>query len=387
MMELKGQMLWVTESSSLLFLGSPCVERLEELVGRGLFLSDIPVHDATRDLILVGEQTRAQDGLLKRLDKLKDALEQTRQALEEEKKKTVDLLYRIFPGDVAQKLWQGLPVDAQKFDNITILFSDIVGFTAICVHCTPMQVVGMLNALYTKFDQQCGYLDIYKVETIGDAYCVAAGLHRASITHAQQAAWMALAMMRLSQEVMTPGGNPIQLRIGLHSGPVLAGVVGVNMPRYCLFGNNVTLANKFESSSHPCRINVSPTTHRLLQVDEGFRFTARSHHDLPTNFPIDVPGTCYFLDTYEPSRGDTASSTCTVSKGDGVTVETMAMPQPGSDIYGQAVLSPKDLCDFSSLFVQSSFESVGETPQTGDVARIQDCCYKGSAGPRHCSPR
>ncbi|MED6256860.1 Guanylate cyclase soluble subunit alpha-1, partial [Ataeniobius toweri] len=296
LMDLKGQMIYVSESNAILFLGSPCVDKLEELTGSGLYLSDIPIHNALRDVVLVGEQAKAQDGLKKRLGKAKAALEHAHQALEEEKKKTVDLLYCIFPGKVAQQLWQGETVQAKKFEHVTMLFSDIVGFTAVCSVCTPMQVITMLNELYTRFDHQCGELDVYKVETIGDAYCVAGGLHKESETHAVQIALMALKMMELSDEVMTPTGEPIQMRIGLHSGSVLAGVVGVKMPRYCLFGNNVTLANKFESCSQPRKINISPTTHRLLRGRPEFVFVPRSRQELPANFPGDIPGVCYFLE-------------------------------------------------------------------------------------------
>ncbi|CAL8372722.1 unnamed protein product [Gadus morhua 'NCC'] len=295
-MELKGQMIHLPESSSLMFLGSPRVDKLEELMGRGLHLSDIPIHDATRDVILVGEQAKAQDGLKKRMDKLKATLENTHQALEEEKRRTVDLLYSIFPGDVAQRLWQGQPVPARKFEDVTMLFSDIVGFTAVCAQCTPMQVISMLNELYTRFDYQCGILDVYKIETIGDAYCVAGGLHKKIDSHAKPIAQMALKMMELSEEVLTPDGKPIKLRIGIHTGSVLAGVVGVKMPRYCLFGNNVTLASKFESGSHPRCINVSPTTYQLLKDDRSFSFVPRSRLELPDNFPKEIPGTCYFLE-------------------------------------------------------------------------------------------
>ncbi|XP_056441819.1 guanylate cyclase soluble subunit alpha-1 [Gadus chalcogrammus] len=297
-MDLKGQMIFVSESNAVLFLGSPCVDKLEELTGRGLYLSDIPIHNALRDVVLVGEQAKAQDGLKKRLGKAKTALEHAHQALEEEKKRTVDLLFTIFPGTVAQELWQGHTVPAKKFDRVTMLFSDIVGFTAVCSRCTPMQVVTMLNELYTRFDHQCGELDVYKVETIGDAYCVAGGLHKESEMHAFQIARMALKMMELSNDVRTPTGDTIQMRIGLHTGSVLAGVVGVKMPRYCLFGNNVTLANKFESGSQPSKINVSPTTYGLLKDCQGFVFIPRSRQDLPANFPDDIPGVCYFL---EPS--------------------------------------------------------------------------------------
>ncbi|XP_056418094.1 guanylate cyclase soluble subunit alpha-1 [Hyla sarda] len=298
-MNLKGQMIYVFESSALLFLGSPCVDRLEDFTGRGLYLSDIPIHNALRDVVLIGEQARAQDGLKKRLGKLKATLESTHQALEEEKKKTVDLLFSIFPGEVAQQLWQGHTVKAKKFNNVTMLFSDIVGFTAICSHCSPMQVITMLNELYTLFDFQCGELDVYKVETIGDAYCVAGGLHKDSETHAFQVALMALKMMELSDKVMSPHGELIKMRIGLHSGSVFAGVVGVRMPRYCLFGNNVTLANKFESCSIPRKINISPTTYSLLKDFKGFRFLPRSREDLPPNFPAEIPGICYFLEALD----------------------------------------------------------------------------------------
>ncbi|XP_006078277.2 guanylate cyclase soluble subunit alpha-1 [Bubalus bubalis] len=298
-MDLKGQMIYMVESSSILFLGSPCVDRLEDFTGRGLYLSDIPIHNALRDVVLIGEQARAQDGLKKRLGKLKATLEQAHQALEEEKRKTVDLLCSIFPSEVARQLWQGHAVQAKRFGNVTMLFSDIVGFTAICSQCSPLQVITMLNALYTRFDRQCGELDVYKVETIGDAYCVAGGLHKESDTHAVQIALMALKMMELSHEVVSPHGEPIKMRIGLHSGSVFAGVVGVKMPRYCLFGNNVTLANKFESCSIPRKINVSPTTYRLLKDCPGFVFTPRSREELPPNFPSDIPGICHFLEAYQ----------------------------------------------------------------------------------------
>ncbi|XP_036709436.1 guanylate cyclase soluble subunit alpha-1 isoform X1 [Balaenoptera musculus] len=298
-MDLKGQMIYMVESSAVLFLGSPCVDRLEDFTGRGLYLSDIPIHNALRDVVLIGEQARAQDGLKKRLGKLKATLEQAHQALEEEKRKTVDLLCSIFPCEVAQQLWQGRAVQAKRFGDVTMLFSDIVGFTAICARCSPLQVITMLNALYTRFDRQCGELDVYKVETIGDAYCVAGGLHKESDTHAVRIALMALKMMELSDEVVSPHGEPIKMRIGLHSGSVFAGVVGVKMPRYCLFGNNVTLANKFESCSVPRKINVSPTTYRLLKDCPGFVFTPRSREELPPNFPSDIPGICHFLEAYQ----------------------------------------------------------------------------------------
>ncbi|KAK6172883.1 hypothetical protein SNE40_016454 [Patella caerulea] len=297
-MELKGQMLHLQETNALLYLGSPSVEKLDELIGKGIYISDIPIHDATRDVILVGEQTKAQDGLKKRMVSLKQSIELATKAVEEEKKKNVELLKDIFPSDIAQKLWRDEAVEPMKVDDVTMLFSDIVGFTAICATCTPMQVVNMLNSLYTHFDTSCGIIDVYKIETIGDAYCVAGGLHKASDYHAHQIAWMGLKMMEAAKNEKSHDGNMIKMRIGIHTGPVLAGVVGKKMPRYCLFGNNVTLANKFESGSEPLRIHLSPTSYDLIKTMPGFNFTARGLDALPDGYPEESKSIPYFLDDY-----------------------------------------------------------------------------------------
>ncbi|XP_050538444.1 head-specific guanylate cyclase isoform X2 [Daktulosphaira vitifoliae] len=294
-LEFKGQMVLCNESGSLLFVGSPLLDGLDSLTSRSLFISDIPLHDATRDVILIGEQARAQDGLRRRMDKLKSSIEEANLAVGKEREKNVSLLHMIFPPNIAKRLWLGETIEAKTHDEVTMLFSDIVGFTSICSTATPFMVVNMLECLYNKFDAYCGHLDIYKVETIGDAYCVASGLHKYSSIHAQQIAWMALKMIETCKTHHTHDGKPIKMRIGLHTGSILAGVVGVKMPRYCLFGHNVTIANKFESGSEPLRINVSPTTHQLLMKTPGFSFEERSRSCLPAGFPEHIPGTCHFL--------------------------------------------------------------------------------------------
>lgn len=165
-MELKGQIIECVESKCLLFLGSPIVNGLQSLTDRGLFLSDIPIHDATRDIILIEEQSRAQESLKRRMDKLKDTIQKANQAVEIERSKNVDLLNLIFPANVARQLWLGQPVEARQYDAVTMLFSDIVGFTAICSSASPMAVINMLNELYTQFDVFCGEIDVYKVSVV-----------------------------------------------------------------------------------------------------------------------------------------------------------------------------------------------------------------------------
>ncbi|XP_057661491.1 head-specific guanylate cyclase isoform X2 [Diorhabda carinulata] len=298
-LKLKGQMVFCPESNSILFIGSPFIDGLEGLTGSGLFISDIPLHDATRDVILVGEQARAQDGLRRRMDKLKSSIEEANRAVDKEREKNVSLLHLIFPPDIAKRLWLGETIEAKTYEDVTMLFSDIVGFTSICSTATPMMVINMLQNLYNKFDIFCGQIDVYKVETIGDAYCVAGGLHKETNTHAQQIAWMALKMIEVCSLHQTHQGQPIKMRIGIHTAPVLAGVVGVKMPRYCMFGHNVTIANKFESTSEPLKINISPTTFVRLIRAGGFITEERDVTCLPKGFPSHIPGTCHFLTGYK----------------------------------------------------------------------------------------
>ncbi|EDW53381.1 GM12804 [Drosophila sechellia] len=311
-LEIKGQMVHCPESNSLLFIGSPFLDGLDGLTCNGLFISDIPLHDATREVILVGEQARAQDGLRRRMDKIKNSIEEANSAVTKERKKNVSLLHLIFPAEIAEKLWLGSSIDAKTYPDVTILFSDIVGFTSICSRATPFMVISMLEGLYKDFDEFCDFFDVYKVETIGDAYCVASGLHRASIYDAHKVAWMALKMIDACSKHITHDGEQIKMRIGLHTGTVLAGVVGRKMPRYCLFGHSVTIANKFESGSEALKINVSPTTKDWLTKHEGFEFELqpRDPSFLPKEFPN--PGgteTCYFLgELPQPGFGQRAAA-------------------------------------------------------------------------------
>ncbi|XP_050101414.1 head-specific guanylate cyclase [Anopheles aquasalis] len=300
-LEIKGQMVFCPESNSLLFVGSPFLDGLEGLTCNGLFISDIPLHDATREVILVGEQARAQDGLRRRMDKLKSSIEEANAAVIKERKKNVSLLQLIFPAEIAERLWLGAQIDAKTYPEVTMLFSDIVGFTSICSRATPFMVINMLENLYKHFDELCGFFDVYKVETIGDAYCVASGLHRASIYDAHKVAWMALRMIETCTLYNTHDGQHIKMRIGIHTGTVLAGVVGRKMPRYCLFGHNVTIANKFESGSEACKINISPTTHEWLvkHPDYCFEFATRSVSCMPKEFTDSAGLTCYFLEGYK----------------------------------------------------------------------------------------
>lgn len=181
------------------------------------------------------------DNMMAMMEKYANNLEQLvderTDQLQEEKKKTEALLLEMLPRPVAEQLKRGNKVEAESYDMVTIYFSDIVGFTTMSAESTPLQVVDFLNDLYTCFDSIIGNYDVYKVETIGDAYMVCSGLPiRNGDIHAGEIASMSLHLLEAIREfkIRHRPNDTLKLRIGMHSGPVCAGVVGLKMPRYCL---------------------------------------------------------------------------------------------------------------------------------------------------------
>ncbi|KAF7260909.1 hypothetical protein EG68_01692 [Paragonimus skrjabini miyazakii] len=192
---------------------------------------------------------------------LEKVVSQRSKELMEEKRRTEQLLYQMLPVPVAEQLKRGKMVEPEAFDNVTIFFSDICGFTEWSSQSSPFEVVNLLNELYTRFDSVLSSYDVYKVETIGDAYMVVSGLPERNglftstlylENHAGEIASMSL---HLLQEIKQ--NFSLALRIGIHSGPCAAGVVGTRMPRYCLFGDTVNTTHRMESNGAPCRIHCS----------------------------------------------------------------------------------------------------------------------------------
>ncbi|XP_040276575.1 atrial natriuretic peptide receptor 2 [Bufo bufo] len=222
------------------------------------------------------------DNLLSRMEQyannLEKLVEERTQAYLEEKRKAENLLYQILPHSVAEQLKRGETVQAEAFDSVTIYFSDIVGFTSMSAESTPMQVVTLLNDLYTCFDAIIDNFDVYKVETIGDAYMVVSGLPvRNGKLHAREIARMSLALLDTVKtfKIRHRPNTQLHLRIGIHTGPVCAGVVGLKMPRYCLFGDTVNTASRMESNGEALKIHISSTTKEVLDEFGCFQLELR----------------------------------------------------------------------------------------------------------------
>ncbi|KAH8357811.1 hypothetical protein KR200_009768 [Drosophila serrata] len=210
-------------------------------------------------------------------------LSQKAKELKREKRKSDSLLFQMLPPSVAMQLKQTQQVPAELYEAVTIYFSDIVGFTEIAADCTPLEVVTFLNSIYRVFDERIECYDVYKVETIGDSYMVASGLPvKNGNKHISEIATMALDLLDASSVFRIPraGDEFVQIRCGVHTGPVVAGIVGTKMPRYCLFGDTVNTASRMESTGEAQKIHITEEMHDSLQQVGGFRTEHRGLIDV-----------------------------------------------------------------------------------------------------------
>ena len=201
------------------------------------------------------------------------ALEQSLAELKREREKSERLLLSILPAKIAERLKDGEATIAESFPAVTVLFADLCGFTEFSEKVDPQQVVGLLDEIFSAFDHLANAHGVEKIKTIGDAYMAVAGLPVPRPDHAEAMAAMAIGMQEAFRDIIRNRGLPMELRIGMHSGPVAAGVIGRQKFTYDLWGDTVNLASRMESQGEPSRIQVSPTTRGLLEG--SFRFADR----------------------------------------------------------------------------------------------------------------
>lgn len=277
------------EEFQVMFVLSPDVKNVQELSAMQLTMSDLPLHSFQRDAVFLGEHIVSEVQSAHKLEKL------SRKLMHEEKLSNA-LLYSLLPPHVADELRSGKTVQPELHEEATLFFSDIVGFTQICDSIFPWDCVDLLNRLYCVMDYLAQTFDLYKIETIGDSYLCGSGLPTADPRHAQNVANFAVAVSHCSQLVINPvDGRPIQLRIGIHSGSVMTGVVGMKTPRYCVFGDTVNTASRHESTGVPGKIQCSSITYGQLQHfcdQQEFVFTPRGLVDMKGKGTMAT----YFLD-------------------------------------------------------------------------------------------
>jgi class 3 adenylate cyclase len=197
--------------------------------------------------------------------RLRDQEQAYLRQLQIEQEKSERLLLNILPRPIAERLKQGQGTIADSFTDVTVLFADIVGFTDLAAVMPPTQLVVLLNEIFSAFDYLVERHDLEKIKTIGDAYVVVGGLPTARPDHAQAVADMALDMQEVIKGFQLENGQPLNIRIGIHSGPVVAGVIGTSKFSYDLWGDTVNTASRMESHGIAGRIQVTPETYHQLR--------------------------------------------------------------------------------------------------------------------------
>ncbi|XP_049530693.1 soluble guanylate cyclase 89Db-like [Anopheles darlingi] len=255
---LKGEMRYIKDINSLVFLCSPLIQNLEELREMGLYLNDLNPHGLSREMVFSGFSHYSRlDLMCEREEQRAEELETSLALADSWKRQGDELLYSMIPRSIAERLREGQnPHDTcQSFEEVTVLFAEIqetiTGDDSIKY---AMTTVNTLNAAFTAFDELIQSPMAYKVETVGKVYMAVSGAPDINPFHVQHMADLALEMLASIRELKLPG---VGVKIGFHSGSIVAGIVGLKVPRYCLFGDTVNTASRMESSSETDRIQVS----------------------------------------------------------------------------------------------------------------------------------
>ncbi|GIY74025.1 soluble guanylate cyclase 89Da [Caerostris darwini] len=268
---LKGQMRLIEEWDAIIYLCVPLLSNLQEMQEVGLYLTDLCLHDSSREIVLAGWQHGARLEIsYEKQEERSRKLEQNLKKADEWKQKGDDLLYSMIPKAVALRLRNGEDAieTCESFDDVTVLFGEIVEFSELCARLTAMEAVTCINGVFSLFDNVTDSHNVFKVETVGQVYMLVSGAPERRPDHAQHVARAALDMQAQVRKMTTSDGENVHVRIGMHSGPVAAGVVGLKMPRYCLFGDTVNTAARMQSHGEPGKIHISESCQKHLQKDD-----------------------------------------------------------------------------------------------------------------------
>jgi adenylate cyclase len=201
---------------------------------------------------------------------LRDREQKHFEELRTEKLRSESLLLNILPQTIVTRMRKGEAIIADRFDDATILFSDLVGFTALASGLSPDRILEMLSSVFERFDVAVQERGLEKIKTIGDAYMVAGGLPEPLPDHAHRVAALAIDMLDIVQRTRARLDIDLKARIGIHTGPVVAGVIGRHKFIYDVWGDTVNTASRMETFGAPSRIHVSGETYSVLRDDFAF---------------------------------------------------------------------------------------------------------------------
>lgn len=233
-------------------------DEVEHLLGN--FAHDATIESLKRELLQVRKEKTV----------LSHFLHLSSDDLERERKRSDELLLNILPEPVADRLKKGERTIADSTDAATILFADIVGFTPLSGCMSPSELVKILNQLFSAFDDLAHQCGVEKIKTIGDAYMAVAGLPEPHPDHAERALRLARGLLEIMRGFNAEHDTDLALRIGLNTGPVVAGVIGKRKFTYDLWGDAVNVASRMESHGVPGRIHLTESTYRLLKEAHSF---------------------------------------------------------------------------------------------------------------------
>jgi adenylate cyclase len=248
---------------------------------RGDFENALRYHEKYHDVDneMLGEQAQKQLTSLNFMhnmeQKEKDLeIEQLRNVeLKKERDRSESLLLNILPAEVAEELKNKGTADAKLFDDVTVLFTDFKSFTTVIERLSPQQLVDELHACFSVFDEICTKYNIEKIKTVGDAYLAVSGLPLANANHASDVIHAAIEIRAfIKKRVKLKGENTFGVRIGVHSGSVVAGIVGVKKYAYDIWGDTVNTAARMEQTSEAGKINISETTFQLVKQNFNCKY-------------------------------------------------------------------------------------------------------------------
>lgn len=228
--------------------------------------------------------------LLTLLNRTSEDLEQSLRQVQAEQEVSERLLLNILPGPIAERLKRGERTIADSFPEVSLMFVDIAEFTPLAAGISPTKLVFLLNQIFSTFDKLARKYGLEKIKTIGDAYMVAGGLPIPRPDHAEAIAEMALDIQEIIPPFKRTDNGPLRVRVGIHTGPVVAGVIGINKFSYDLWGDTVSIASRMESQGIDGRIQVTMATYERLKdnylFEERGKILVKGKGEMSTYFLV-----------------------------------------------------------------------------------------------------